>query len=149
MLQTRFLPVIIVTLLLAVSAAAKDGRDFAGFYSLSNAAEQDDQVRVTVTLQLFNYSGEDLTHAAVSLREAPPGAATLGTYAPIESWPNGAEVKFTLHISVPRDEYARWGGRRQPVVIVENRGQQGREWQRTAQVSRRPMIPLEDNSVSQ
>jgi hypothetical protein len=150
MLSTQRLIVTFIILAAgATLAQAKDGRDFAGFYSLTDAIHEGDQVHVTLTLQLFNYSGADLTQAAVVIRHAPPETAAFGTYSPIELWRNGTDVKFTMHLAIPQEEYERWGGRRQPAVYVVNRNDQGREWQRTAQVSRRPAISLEDNRATQ
>ena len=150
MLGTRYFVAALAAMLSATAAApAKDGRDFAGFYSLTNATRQADQVRVTVTMQLFNYSGADLTQASVIVRETSPGDRVLGSYAPIELWHNGADLKVAMHILVPLQEYARWGGRLQPAVLVINHDDQGREWQRTVQVSRRATISLADNSASQ
>ena len=142
MLSMRHLIVAIATLLLGMGAAdAKDGRDFAGFYSVTNVTNLNDQVRATVNLQLCNYSGADLKEAAVRLRETFPGTAVLGTYTPIQLWRNGSDAAFSLHVTVPRDEYQRWSTRRQPNVVVVYRDDQGREWQRAAQISRRPTVP--------
>src|SRR5580658_9991856 len=43
-------------LCLALAALAKDGRDFAGFYALSNISGQSDKVEFTMTVQISNYS---------------------------------------------------------------------------------------------
>jgi len=134
--------------LAATVAPAKDSRDFAGFYSLTHASAEGDSVRVTVTMQLFNYSGADLDQASVALRPAPPTTGAYGTYSPIEQWRDGTDVKIVMHITVPQAEYVRWD-KRQPFVLVLNRDQQGRERERTVQVSRRPAIPLDDSSATQ
>ncbi len=54
-------------------AGAKDGRDFSGYYSLTNVTEKGGQVEFTLALQLFNYSGADLKQAVVTVRRSPPG----------------------------------------------------------------------------
>jgi len=146
----RSLFVAIATLSLALTlATAKDGRDFAGFYSLTNPSGEGGQVRVTFSAQLFNYSGADIQNAAVSVRETHPGSEVLGTYAPIELWRNGAATVLCIHLTVPQEEYQRWDARRQPAVIISYRDEQGRAWQRTAQINRRPSIPLDDPSAGQ
>jgi len=133
----------------AASALAKNGRDFAGFYSLTNAAPEGDQVRVTLSLQLFNYSGVDLPQAAVTIRTGPPEAATLGTYSSIEQWRDGTDVTFAMHLSISRAEFERWTARNQPTVFIVTHDSQGREIERTAQVSRRPAIQLQANPAAQ
>jgi|HubBroStandDraft_1064217.scaffolds.fasta_scaffold62692_2 hypothetical protein len=131
---------LLATLLLATVCTAKDGRDFAGSYTLTNIAGQDGQVHATLTLQLFNYSGDDLKQAVVVVRSSEPGAGVLGTSAPIAVWASGASVTISQQVTVQRDEFERWGGRRQPAVVVVYRDGHG-EWQRTAQVNRRPTLP--------
>ena len=131
----------------ALGAAAKDGRDFAGFYSLTNSGEEAGQVRATITLQLFNYSGADIDQAAVTIHPAPGHSEVLGTYSPITEWRDGSDVKFVLHVNVPREDYERWGGRRQPAVSIVTRDEKGREMERPAQVSQRPGIPLEESAA--
>ena len=146
----RFLLLTIsIFLLILTPATAKDGRDFAGFYSLTNASGDGGQVRVTFSAQLFNYSGADIQNASVSLGETHPGSQVLGTYAPIEFWRNGAATVLCIHFTVPQEEYQRWDARRQPTVIISYRDEQGRAWQRTAQINRRPSIPLDDASAGQ
>jgi hypothetical protein len=125
-------------------ASAKDGRDFAGFYSLTNPIADGDRVHVTVTLQLFNYSGSDLHDVAVAIRSTPPEPVVHGTYSAIGEWRDGTDVKFVMHLTVPRGEYKLWGGRTQPGVYILHRDEEGRAREHAAQVSRRPGIPLED-----
>ena len=62
-------------MLFTAAAGAKDGRDFAGYYSLTNVAEKGGAVELTLALQLFNYSGADLKQAVVTVRSSPgPGS---------------------------------------------------------------------------
>ncbi|HUE05272.1 MAG TPA: hypothetical protein VMR62_37340 [Bryobacteraceae bacterium] len=82
--------------LLAISVAmapAKDGRDFAGFYSLTGASPDGDQVHVTLTVQLYNYSGADLEQAAVAIRSGPPETITFGTYDAVHGRSASAPAK--------------------------------------------------------
>lgn len=146
MLSTRLsrvaMPALVGALLMTVgTAAGKDGRDFAGFYSLTNLTEQDDHVQITISLQLFNYSGADLKHAVVAVRRGLPAGTVLGAFAPIELWRDGREVILTRQFSVPRDEFRRWSGRGQPGVFVVYTDSDGQEWERSAQVSERPTVP--------
>ncbi|HVN06138.1 MAG TPA: hypothetical protein VMT86_17070 [Bryobacteraceae bacterium] len=145
----RSIAALAMLLIAALGASAKNGRDFGGFYSVTNAARDGRQVRVTVMLQIFNYSGEDLAEASVMILHSPPVAAVFGTYSPIEQWRDGTDVRLAMHITVPEDEYDHWAGRRQPSVCVVTRDSQGRELQRTVQLSRRPAIQLQEDSDAQ
>ncbi len=148
--RAGYLTLLASLVLATATAVAKDGRDFAGFYSVTNVNRQGPDIQVVLTLQLFNYSGADIKQAAVTISEAHPGMRMLGTYAPIPIWRNGSSAVMNLHIAVPREEYQRWGARRQPSVAIIYSDDQGKQWQRTAQISRRPAIPLgEDSSDAQ
>jgi hypothetical protein len=75
-----------LTVLFTAPAVAKDGRDFAGHYSLTNVTEKGSQVEFMLALQLFNYSGADLQQAVVTVRASFPGPGVLGSFAPIKLW---------------------------------------------------------------
>jgi hypothetical protein len=137
--------------LLAISVAmapAKDGRDFAGFYSLTGASPDGDQVHVTLTVQLYNYSGADLEQAAVAIRSGPPETITFGTYDAVREWQDGSDVKFAIHLTVPQAVYESWARLRQPAICIVNRDERGRTLERTAQVSRRTSIDLAGSNPS-
>lgn len=125
----------------ALLAAAKDGRDFAGFYSLTDVDEQDGQVRVTLNLQLFNYSDADIQGAVVVVREAA-GVTEFGRFAAIRVWRNGHDVVLSRTLTVPRAEYERWSTRRQPGVCIAYTDHGGQEWTQTAQLNRVAAIPF-------
>ena len=129
-------------LLATIAAVAKDGRDFAGFYSLTDVHEQGEQVQVTLGLQIFNYSGADLRQAVVTVRQSHPGIAVLGTSAPIELWRANARVIVKQDVTLSRDEFERWSGHSQPAVFVVYRDASGQERQAWTQLSQRPAVPF-------
>ena len=145
-MSIRYLTAGLAIAWLSTAAFAKDGRDFAGFYSLTNAIVDGDQVRVTLSLRLSNYSGADLKDASIAVRAAFPATEIVGTYSPIDMWRDGADQAFAIHLTVPRGEYQTWDERHQPAIIIINRNEEGRELQRAAQVSRRAQIPLENRT---
>jgi hypothetical protein len=122
-------------------AGAKDGRDFAGHYSLTNATEKSGQVELTLTLQLFNYSGADLKQAVVTVRAPHPVPEVLASFAPIKLWRSGKDVVVSQQLTIARDEYQRWSARTQPRVFVGYSGEDGHAIQGWAQLSRLPIIP--------
>jgi hypothetical protein len=122
-------------------AGAKDGRDFAGHYALTNVTATGGQVELTLALQLFNYSGADLKQAVVTIRSAHPVPGVLASFAPIKLWRSGSGVVVRQQITITRDVFERWSGRTQPTVLVGYSDQDGHAYQRTAQLSRSPKIP--------
>jgi len=121
-------------------ARAKDGRDFAGHYSLTNVPDQGSQVELTLTLQLFNYSGADLKEGVVTVRPAPPVPGVLASFAPIKLWRSGGGVVVSQQLTIPRAEYRQWSTRIPPAVFIGYSDDEGRPYLRSAQLTRLPMI---------
>ncbi|HZZ17250.1 MAG TPA: hypothetical protein VFE08_14955 [Candidatus Sulfotelmatobacter sp.] len=119
------------------SGLAKDGRDFAGFYNVSNVVEQGDQLVLTLQVRLFNYSDTDLKQAVVTLRSSHP-APVLAQFRPVRLWRNRTEVKLTQQIVIPRHEVELWKRGTQPALFVVYYDANGQRWERFAQVSSRP-----------
>lgn len=130
-----------LTTLFTTPAGAKDGRDFAGYYSLTNVSENGGQVELTITMQLFNYSGADLQQAVVTVQSSAPGPNALCSFAPIKLWRNGGDVFLSQRINIPRAQLERWSNRTTPAVFIAPGGENGFAHRRPAQLSRRPMIP--------
>ena len=61
---------------------AANGRDFAGFYALTDAAPAGQNYTITFSARVFNYSGAAVTDATLLLRGCPSPAA------PCNSFPN-------------------------------------------------------------
>jgi hypothetical protein len=131
----RLLPIL---LLAGVSAVAKDGRDFSGFYTLTKVSEQGDQMRVTLTLQLFNYSDTDVKQAVVTLRENT-GMDLAGAFKPITLLRDRQEVKVSRQFTVPRTEYERWQQGTQPTLFISYHAN-GHRWERFIQATERPSL---------
>lgn len=127
--------------LTSVTAVAKDGRDFAGHYSLTNVTDKGGQVELTLALRLFNYSGADLKQAVVTVRSPRLGPGVLGSFPPIKLWRSGSDIVVTQQLSIAREEYQLWSTRTQPGVFVGYSDEEGHEYRRWAQLSRRPAIP--------
>jgi hypothetical protein len=131
-----------LSILFTGPAGAKDGRDFAGHYSLTNVTEKSGEVELTLTLQLFNYSGADLKQAVVTVRAAHPVPGILASFAPIKLWRSGRDVVVSQQLTIARGEYQRWSARTQPSVFVGYSGADGHAIQGWAQLGRLPMIPV-------
>lgn len=123
--------------LFPVSGLAKDGRDFAGSYSVSNVVEQGDEMVLTFQVHLFNYSDADLKQAVVTLRASHPAPA-LAQFQPVKLWRNRTEVKLAQQVVIPRHEFELWQKGTQPALFVVYNDSNGQRWERYAQVSSRP-----------
>ena len=119
------------------SGSAKDGRDFAGFYNVSNVVEQGDQMVLTFQVHLFNYSDADLKQAVVTLHATHPGAP-MAQFHPVKLWRNRTEVKLAQQMIIPRHEFELWQKGTQPALFVVYHDSNGQRWERFAQLSRRP-----------
>lgn len=126
-------------LALAAGAAAKNGRDFAGFYSVSNVVDQGNQVAFTLRVQVFNHSDADVKQPMLTLRESPGRA--LGAFQPVKLWRNHAELRLSQQFVVPKREFERWHTGSQPALMVVYRDAQGQRYDRFVQMSKRPALP--------
>jgi hypothetical protein len=136
--RASFARLLAILLLAGVSAVAKDGRDFSGFYTLTKVSEQGDQMRVTLTLQLFNYSDTDVKQAVVTLRENT-GMDLAGAFKPITLLRDRQEVKVSRQFTVPRTEYERWQQGTQPTLFISYHAN-GHRWERFIQATERPSL---------
>jgi len=138
-LRTSLIGASLVFLLLT-SASAKNGRDFAGFYNVTNVVEQGDQMVLTFQLRLFNYSDADLKEAVVTLRASHPAPA-LAQFKAVKVWRNRTEVRLSQQLVIPRHELELWQKGTQPALFVVYHDANGQRWERFAQVSSRPGLP--------
>lgn len=125
-------------LLGAISASAKNGRDFSGFYTVSNVADQGNQALVTLNVQLFNHSDADVQQAVVTLREN--GGGELGTFHALKTWRNRSEVRLTQQFVVPKRELQSWQRGAQPALMVVTHDANGQRYDRFVQMSRRAAL---------
>jgi hypothetical protein len=126
---------------MALVAQAKDGRDFAGFYALSNVTERGDKVELTLTVQVFNYSDlGDIKLPVVALLGSG-SHAKMDEFNAVKLLPAKHDVIVSGQFTVSKEEFQSWsrrGGGPQVVVIYEDSGRTLRE---SVQLSRRPMLP--------
>jgi len=94
---------IVLCFLIVVSASlctAKDGRDFAGFYSVDQANQQDGLVQLKFSLRVYNYSANDIKQAYVALREPGPGLSVRANFHPVKSWRMQRDVKLSAQVVI-------------------------------------------------
>ena len=128
----------VIVLLANVTSFARDGRDFAGYYSVGNVTQQGELVQLTLNLQVFNYSAVDVKQAVIKLHESGAGLAVHGAFQPIKLFANNRDVKLRQQFTVPRHEYERWQNGVQPSLFIVYQDAAGRRWERTIEVAPRP-----------
>ena len=107
----------LMALLRMPSTAASGGRDFAGFYELSNVVEDVDFVSFTFTTRVFNYSGQDVADAIVLLEDLlffDEHGSFLGVWIV-----NGESVLLEGNFTVPTEEYDLWLQGVSPSLSIE------------------------------
>jgi hypothetical protein len=140
---------------LAVGALAKDGRDFAGYYAISNihdlgdaqdtsaAADRTAAVELTLTVQVFNYSDlGDIKEPVLELLGSELSPAGAGQFKAVKLLPSKRDEIVSGQFTISREEYKSWGHHgRGPNVVVVYKDESGRTLTQKVQLSRRPALP--------
>jgi hypothetical protein len=145
---TRFMRASVVGAALAivlglgtVVATANNGRDFSGYFDVSNVQKQGELVQVTLRLQLFNHGNEDEKSVVVTLLDTSPSMTMRGSFAPVKVWKHQQRLNLSQQFSVSQREYAEWmAAPGQPNIVILFQDAKGNTWQRGAQISRRPLV---------
>jgi hypothetical protein len=125
---------LLATLLLTtVSALAKDGRDFAGFYNFSDTKIEGDHVQVRLNVQVHNNGAADVRHAVITLRQHT-GLELVGTTKPIALLRLHDHVNVSQQFTISRREYESWRGGMPPELTIIYRAN-GKTWEWSMQVS--------------
>jgi hypothetical protein len=127
-------------LLLPLRAAPGDGRDFAGFYGVSNVTDLGAEVRVTLTLRIHNYSSSDVADAAFTLEDSLLPDTSYGsiTNVPIA---HRRSVGLSGDFTITRYEYDLWAYGAMPQLRITYTDASGSIVRRTIELA--PMPPAE------
>jgi hypothetical protein len=98
--------------------AAENGRDFAGTYSLSEESQSGDATTLTFSMQVFNYSGADVTNATVTLADSDQPGQAYATFTGVSIASNGS-VQLSSQATVPSAEVDRWQQGSSPAVTIQ------------------------------
>jgi|SRR5579859_463425 len=133
-----------VLLLGAISAPAKSGREFSGYFDISGVQEQGDLIQVTLHLKLFNHSDEDAKSVIVTLIDSSPAMTFRGNFQPLKVWKSHQFVDMSQEFTITKREFQEWmAPPAQPNVVILFQDSKGTSWQRGAQISRRPLVRLQ------
>jgi hypothetical protein len=137
--------IVLAALLLALSASANRGRDFAGYFDFSGVHEQGDLVQVTLHLKLFNHGDTDARSVIVALADSSPAMTVRGSFQPVKVWKSQQFIEMSQQFTITKHEFAEWNAApAQPNLIIFFQ-EHGKTFQMGAQISRRPLVrPTED-----
>ena len=131
--HSMLLVILNLLLLICPPAWATGGRDFAALYQLSQVSDLGEQVRVSLALRFFNYSGADITGATVSLQESKHPWLSHGAFQSVSV---GQSSSIRLHDTflIPKDEYERWRRGATPYVRITFKDGKGKPQQEKIQL---------------
>ena len=108
----------VVLFVSALATLAGDGRDFSGFYELSNVTEQVDDAWVTLTLELSNHRNTDCYNVTLTLENWLQPDQDFGTLS-AASIGGGDSVRLSGNFLVPLEEYEGWQQGTPPRLRIE------------------------------
>ncbi len=118
----------IFLLLSPISALAANGRDFAGFYELTQAIDLGAEVRVTLSLSLLSHIDQDVIGASITLDDLEqPGKSHK---FPTVSFRRHERVRLQDTFVISRQEYERWLRGGSPTLRITYTGSNGRPQRR-------------------
>lgn len=133
---------LLTSLLLAtVGASARSGRAFTGYYDFSGVQEQGDVVQVTLHVKLFNHTPANVKGVIVTLLDSSPAMTFRGNFQPVKVWKTQQFIEMSQEFTISKRELGEWIGPTQPNLVLLYQDNNGRNWQRPVQLSRRPLVP--------
>ena len=117
-----------------------NGREFSGFYRVSDVSVSGDTASLTLTLRLINHSSADVSNATVALRDSIIPSRNFGTF-PNVSVPAGQTVQLSGTFQVPQREYESWQQGRRPFLMIEYADATGNKVRRPIEVAPGPVRP--------
>ena len=102
------------------SGRAADGRDFAGFFDVTNATDLGNGTeQVTLAVQFFNYSGADIANATVTLQDSSTPPSDIAMYSGTISILDQSSVTLSANFTISQDEYALWQNGGSPSLRID------------------------------
>jgi len=123
-------------LILGMSAVAlaKDGRDFAGFYQLTNLSQQGDSYHATLNLRVFNFSEADIAGATLKLSSSLAADETYYSFTGVFVEDHNS-VRLSGEVNIPREEYEMWRKGASPELQLVFTDDSGETRERKVEVS--------------
>jgi len=137
--------ILLATLVLAVAAPARSGRDFSGYFDVSGVHEQGELVQVTLHLKMFNHRDADARSVIVTLVDSTPSMTLRGNFKPVKVWKGQHFLEMSQEFTVTKRELAEWAAPpAQPNLIILFQDENGKSWQMGAQLSYRKLVRVSE-----
>jgi sugar lactone lactonase YvrE len=109
----------------------EDGRNFAGSFEIRNAVNRGSAVEFELRLRVFNYSGTEVTEAALQIEDRGPGLRPDrqeygGSFVGV-SIPNRQAVDLLGTFTIPLNEYEQWSAGAIPKLVISFTGSSGEQ----------------------
>lgn len=117
---------------------SKEGRDFAGYYAVSDVSDSGQDVRLKLSLRVFNFSGDTVHGATITLQDS----VLLGTaYATIsgDTIPEDGSINLVANITLPQGEYELWLSGGTPRLDITYQNGSGLPVHRLIELSPKPV----------
>ena len=127
---------LLFTLMWVPLGRGADGRDFAGFYEVTNPLDLGNGTfQVTLAVRIFNYSDADVANATVILQDSGPSTQDYGYYPGSVSIADRESLKVSGDFNISADEYNRWQDSSMPSLRIEYQDINGNSVRRTIEVT--------------
>jgi len=97
---------------------AAEGRDFAGFFAVTNVVESEESVALTFSVRLHNFGGADLLGARVRLVDPFDLETDYEAFMAVDIR-HEQTARLIGEVIVPRTEWDAWSAGASPWLIVE------------------------------
>ncbi|HLZ42840.1 MAG TPA: hypothetical protein VKQ11_17865 [Candidatus Sulfotelmatobacter sp.] len=135
---------LITLLFVTVAASSSRGREFSGYFDVSQVRPEGDLVQATLHLRLFNHSDADAKSVIVTLIDSSPSMTFRGNFHPVKVWKSHQFLEMSQEFTVTKREFHEWmAPPAQPNLVILFQDAKGTTWQRGAQISRRPLVPAQ------
>jgi hypothetical protein len=123
----------------AFPASAKNGRDFAGFYDLTQVSDLGESFQVNFSVRLFNFGDSDVDGATVTLVDPLRPKKGYGAFQAVSLRQRERVRLNDLIVTVPRREYESWQQGGTPALRIEFTAADGTPVRRRVELSRRSL----------
>lgn len=135
---------LLTLLFVTIAAGTTGGREFSGYFDVSQVHPEGDLVQVTLHLKLFNHGDADAKSVIVTLIDSSPSMTFRGNFHPVKVWKSHQFLEMSQEFTVTKREFHEWmAPPAQPNLVILFEDAKGTTWQRGAQISRRPLVPAQ------
>ena len=129
----------LIVAIAAFPAQAKNGRDFAGYYDLTQVTDLGESFQVDFSVRLFNFGDSDVDGATLTLADPLRRKQSYGAFQAVSVRQRERVRLNDLIVTVPRREYERWRQGAAPALQIEFTAADGQTVRRRVELSRQPL----------